>query len=220
MELSLFSVILAFLLAVAITAFLRLFAHRSRPPARSQVPSLIPTDAEPPSSPPQVLVLHASQKGTCKGYAESIYGLLKDVVHADVNSAASFDGDSFVSTFSSERLSSTRQAPPILVFVVATYTDGHAPDAGQLFEAWLADLANDFRVPRNFLSTIRFAVFGCGHSSYGTQFNAFARTVDTQMRALGARRVHPVGLGDQDSGRLSEQSQVNSTIFARTVLIF
>ena len=49
-----------------------------------------------------------------------------------------------------------------------------------------------------------FAVFGCGNSVYPEiQFNAVARAVDQQLAALGAARLAPVGLGDEDASASS-----------------
>lgn len=70
---------------------------------------------------------------------------------------------------------------------------------------WLEEAASDFRVGSEALKHTRFAVFGCGNSVYGDNFNVVAKAVDQQLAALGGSRLAAVGLGDEDAGSLEEQ---------------
>jgi sulfite reductase alpha subunit-like flavoprotein len=70
---------------------------------------------------------------------------------------------------------------------------------------WLKEAASDFRVGSEALKHTRFAVFGCGNSVYGANFNVVAKAVDEQLAALGGSRLAAVGLGDEDAGSMEEQ---------------
>ncbi len=69
------------------------------------------------------------------------------------------------------------------VFVVPTWTDGGPSPAAAPFAAWLNDLATDFRVSKDMFSKMRFAAFGLGDSSFGTNFCRFVRCVDAHVAA-------------------------------------
>lgn len=49
--------------------------------------------------------------------------------------------------------------------------DTNAPSCCRWFMQWLEESATDFRVGSEFLQQTRFAVFGCGSSVYGEDFN-------------------------------------------------
>lgn len=63
---------------------------------------------------------------------------------------------------------------------------------------------------------MRFAVFGCGNSLYGQNFNKFARHIDEFMTSKSARRIVPTGMGDYDSGEMEEQYQKWTNVFWRS----
>lgn len=114
-----------------------------------------------------------------------------------------------------------------VVFIVSTYTDGTPPDDGRVFYELLEDMSTDHRVPKSYLEgtfvvkcaypkDIRFAVFGCGNSLYGKNFNKFARDIDECMTARSAKRVVPTGMGDYDSGEMEEQFKKWNNVFWRS----
>ena len=45
---------------------------------------------------------------------------------------------------------------------------------------------------------MKFAVFGLGNKTY-EHFNSMAIYVDKRLEELGAKRIHPLGLGDDDA---------------------
>ena len=58
-----------------------------------------------------------------------------------------------------------------IVFVLcSTWNYGKAPESAQPFMEWLKDLANDFRVSKNLLGNVRFAVMGLGGEVYGEHY--------------------------------------------------
>ncbi len=58
----------------------------------------------------------------------------------------------------------------IVLFICSTWTDGQPPESASQFFEWLKDFATDFRVSKNHLSKLQFAVFGLGGDIYGEHF--------------------------------------------------
>lgn len=81
--------------------------------------------------------------------------------------------------------------------VVSTAGQGEFPANCKQF--WKA--LNDTNLPAEHLKNAKFAVFGLGDSSY-LYFNRAAKNFDVTFEKLGAKRVLPIGLGnDQDEDR-------------------
>lgn len=79
----------------------------------------------------------------------------------------------------------------LAVFCLATYGEGDPTDNAQDFFDWLQSGGGD-------LSDMKFAVFGLGNKTY-EHFNSMAIYVDKRLEELGAKRIHPLGLGDDDA---------------------
>lgn len=79
----------------------------------------------------------------------------------------------------------------LAVFCLATYGEGDPTDNAQEFFDWLQGGGDD-------MSGMKYAVFGLGNKTY-EHFNAMAIYVDKRLEELGAIRVHPIGLGDDDA---------------------
>jgi len=79
----------------------------------------------------------------------------------------------------------------LAVFCLATYGEGDPTDNAQEFFNWLQDGGTD-------LSRMKYAVFGLGNKTY-EHYNAMAIYVDKKLAQLGAKRIHPLGLGDDDA---------------------
>jgi tRNA wybutosine-synthesizing protein 1 len=58
----------------------------------------------------------------------------------------------------------------LLVFI-STYEDGTPPPSAKWFLQHLQEAATDFRVSKNELNKLSYAVFGCGNSLYSENFN-------------------------------------------------
>ena len=138
-------------------------------------------------------IIYGTQKGTSRRLAYKLsrkaktFGLNLEVVS--------------MTEYEVERLPSER----LVFFIVSTYTDGTPPEAGKWFCRWLEESAHDFRCGADFLKRLNFAVFGCGNSQYGKNFNKCAKDVTENLKLMGAKEVTELFHGDEDKGSLDLQ---------------
>lgn len=102
----------------------------------------------------------------------------------------------------------------MVIFIVSTYEGGRPPDECAEFFKWLEDYHNDFRVSRDSLKALRFAIFGLGmcqwisnlsqtvqgNSTYESNFNKVAIQLNKFLSNLGGRHICRLVLGDEESG--------------------
>ncbi|PAV58156.1 hypothetical protein WR25_11779 isoform C [Diploscapter pachys] len=132
----------------------------------------------------QVLIVYGSQTGT----AEELSGrLAKDFARyskkAIIIDPEMLDMDEFAKINEVENT--------LVVFCMATYGEGDPPDNAALLCEFLRDEQPNF-------SGVWFTVFGLGNKTY-EHFNETAKMVDKRMEELGAERIFPMGLGDDDA---------------------
>lgn len=73
---------------------------------------------------------------------------------------------------------------------------GGPADDAIWFSNWLQEYRHDFRVGKENLHNLKYAVFGLGNSEYDPKyFCTFAKSVDRNLAALGAKRL-ALGLGN------------------------
>jgi len=131
-----------------------------------------------------VRVFFGSQTGTAKEWAHHLAGNLRaEGFKPTVTDLATFEPDELVQH-------------SLVFFVVATYTDGKAPDSCLGFFEWLNDFSHDFRVPKGFYSGLRYGLFGIGDSIYGKNYCSTAKEMDKMLQRLSANRIVPLGFGD------------------------
>ncbi|XP_073982094.1 S-adenosyl-L-methionine-dependent tRNA 4-demethylwyosine synthase TYW1-like [Rhodnius prolixus] len=87
----------------------------------------------------------------------------------------------------------------ISVIIIPTVGDGMPPDNGSWFCKWLSEAATDFRIDKELYKGLNYAVFGLGDSAYGENFNIVAKKVDADLKKLGARRILPLTLGNENA---------------------
>ncbi|KAI3384706.1 hypothetical protein SNEBB_010971 [Seison nebaliae] len=81
-------------------------------------------------------------------------------------------------------------------FVVTTWSDGLACEEWSQFFDELKEIFTDFRISREYLSQIQFAVVGLGDSTYTSNYNRVAINLRRYLRALGAQSFLPLKLLD------------------------
>ncbi|KAG1239684.1 hypothetical protein G6F68_018394 [Rhizopus microsporus] len=74
----------------------------------------------------------------------------------------------------------------VCIFLLSTYNVEGPLD---WFSNWLHDLRYDFRVDRDVLKKLRYAVCGLGDSAYGEDFNVASANIDKWLGRLGATRT-------------------------------
>ncbi|KAH7524088.1 S-adenosyl-L-methionine-dependent tRNA 4-demethylwyosine synthase [Ziziphus jujuba] len=154
--------------------------------------SLNPNGKTSSSSPRKAKLFFISQTGTSKALAVRLFDLL-------TSNNLAFD---LVDPNHYEPEDLPKEN--LVLIVASTWEDGKAPPTAKFFANWLSESSDDFRVGSLLLSQCKFAVFGVGSRAYGATFNAVAKDVSKQMRALGAKEILPVWEGDVDGGDIDE----------------
>ncbi|CAD6188617.1 unnamed protein product [Caenorhabditis auriculariae] len=132
----------------------------------------------------QVLIMYGSQTGT----AEEMSGrLAKDLSRYSKKAVVVDPEDIEVDDLA--RLKDVPDA--LLVLCLATYGEGDPTDNAITLIDYLKGGDAD-------LTGVRFAVFGLGNKTY-EHFNAVGKQMDAQLEKLGAKRIFPLGLGDDDA---------------------
>ena len=74
-------------------------------------------------------------------------------------------------------------------------------------KAWAAMLRKS--LPPHLLASMRYAVFGLGDSGY-VDYNVVAKKLDRRLEQLGARRLLPKGLGDDQVHHVASQCRLQA----------
>ena len=85
----------------------------------------------------------------------------------------------------------------LCIFIISTYTDGGPCDSGKWFFQWLSEAVVDFRIQKDALSHLHFAVFGNGNTLYGANFNRASKELFSWLRKLSGKHIFPLGEGDE-----------------------
>ncbi|KAG8263466.1 S-adenosyl-L-methionine-dependent tRNA 4-demethylwyosine synthase [Homalodisca vitripennis] len=87
----------------------------------------------------------------------------------------------------------------VVLLLLPTHSEGTPPPTAAWFYKWLGESASDFRYDKTSFKNLHYAVFGLGNSSYQEHYNVVGTQVDQWLQDLGAQRVLPLALGDEDS---------------------
>jgi cytochrome P450/NADPH-cytochrome P450 reductase len=152
--------------------------HSVTKQARSETPTLDPTIGEP------VTILFGSSSGTSEGLAQTLAASarrrgLKPIVQS---------------------LDAAVDNVPInqpVIIIGCTY-EGQPPDNAKIFCEWIknADPAK--------LSSVRFALFGCGHKGWASTYQRIPRLISEQLVAKGATMLVECGETDVSQGTISD----------------
>jgi NADPH-ferrihemoprotein reductase len=144
----------------------------------------------------QCVIFYGSQTGTAEKLAfqfskeaKSRFGLESMVADLD-----DFDYDDLRS-----------MAPAtIALFFLATYGEGEATDNAIAFDRYCqSETLQSASTGANTLSTLRYAAFGLGNSSY-QHYNSMVKRVDSALTSSGAHRIGEIGLGDDGKRTLAD----------------
>jgi tRNA wybutosine-synthesizing protein 1 len=140
------------------------------------------------SSKRRVHIMYGTTTGTSRKFAFTLYHHIIRKCDFDLKITDLKDYDE--NTLSTE---------DIVIFITSTYEDGTAPPSCSLFFNDLNDQAFDFRVPKDLLSKVTFAVFGCGGKIFEKNYCKVAKELDSLMERLGGNRMNELIIGDDAS---------------------
>ncbi|QEY23230.1 assimilatory sulfite reductase (NADPH) flavoprotein subunit [Neisseria animalis] len=145
--------------------------------AAANISAAFAAEATAPAAARRVTVLSASQTGNARRVAETLHGKLEEAgITARLAGAADFK-------------SKTLPDEDIVLLVTSTQGEGEPPEeALPLYKFLFGKKAPD-------LSKLTFAVLGLGDSSY-PKFCQAGKDFDEKLAALGASRLHDVGICD------------------------
>lgn len=139
----------------------------------------------------RMVVFYGSQTGTAEEFAGRLAkegarygmkGVVADPEECDMEDLTKIAGLEHEDEF---------PGPTLAVFMMATYGEGDPTDNAQEMYEWLKDGNEE-------LKGLNYAVFGLGNKTY-EHFNAMGIFVDEKLEQLGGKRIHKLGLGDDDS---------------------
>ncbi|KAK4512948.1 uncharacterized protein ATC70_003659 [Mucor velutinosus] len=166
-------------------------------------------------------IIFSTLTGTAKTMATEIENKINTNERVTVNKIEVMD----VTEYDNDNL---LQETAVCVFILSTYNVEGPLD---WFSNWLHDLRYDFRVDRDALKKLRYAVCGLGDSAYGDEFNIAAANIDKWLGRLGATRIYPLGECDKNAdqkaqfdvwsnGFVSELEDKHSLEFSPTNIAF
>ncbi|KAG8263470.1 S-adenosyl-L-methionine-dependent tRNA 4-demethylwyosine synthase [Homalodisca vitripennis] len=124
-------------------------------------------------------------------YSLKLQNKLKSLTEVTVSDISGIDPE--------ETLFELASVENVVLLLLPTHSEGTPPPTAAWFYKWLGESASDFRYDKTSFKNLHYAVFGLGNSSYREHYNVVGTQVDQWLQDLGAQRVLPLALGDEDS---------------------
>lgn len=156
---------------------------------------------------PALYAVHASNTGTCKGFASELTKRARELGFGKVQ-LLSLDGSPLETR---EGIAQLAGEENLVVLVTCTY-NGEPPESAITFDVSLDEATRAKEGDR--FAGVHYAVFGAGNKQWGPTYQAFPNKVDAALKSLGGDRVFEKGSGDADADQDRDWSEWQTRFWA------
>lgn len=108
---------------------------------------------------------------------------------------------------------SNKNQNPRVIILASTYGEGEPTDNATCIVNECNEALQDNASSSSLLKDVEYSVFGLGNREYDL-FNAMGKYFDTTFEQLGAQRIHPLGLGDDNDDIESDFEKWKDALWA------